>query len=151
VALMLQALRQPQVLQQQAAIRPSISAVVSTPAVLDRPLANNDILDPQTQEKLTSQIAVRPDQSFIGSWSKAPCDSTSKENLRLTINSRRIKTSDGAVCEFHDFASDPPGWRLRATCSQGKERWKADGKFTLRNKKLIWASEGDVSSYFRCK
>jgi Putative peptidoglycan binding domain len=114
-------------------------------------LANNDILDPQTQEKLTSQIAVRPDQSFIGSWSKAPCDSTSKENLRLTINSRRIKTSDGAVCEFHDFASDPPGWRLRATCSQGKERWKADGKFTLRNKKLIWASEGDVSSYFRCK
>ena len=114
-------------------------------------LANNDTLDLQAKEKLISQIAVRADQSFIGSWSKAPCESTSKDNLRLTINSRRIKTSDGGVCEFHDFASDPPGWRVRAMCSQGKERWKADGKFTLRNKKLIWASEGDVSSYVRCK
>ena len=114
-------------------------------------LANNDILDPQSQEKLTSQIAVRADQSFIGSWSKAPCDSTSKDNLRLTVNSRRIKTSAGSVCEFHDFASDQPGWHVRTTCSQGNQHWKADGKFTLRNKKLIWASEGDVSSYFRCK
>jgi putative peptidoglycan binding protein len=114
-------------------------------------LANNDVLDLQTKERLISQIAVPADQSFIGRWSKAPCDSTSKDNLRLTIDSRRIKTSDGGVCEFHDFASDQPGWRVRSTCSQGKERWKADGKFTLRNKKLIWASEGDVSSYFRCK
>jgi hypothetical protein len=114
-------------------------------------LANNDILNQQTKEKLFSQTALRADQSFMGSWSKEPCVSTSKDNLRLTINLRRIKTSAGAVCEFHDLASDLPGWRVRSTCSQGKERWKADGKFTLRNKKLVWASEGDVSNYFRCK
>ena len=114
-------------------------------------LANNDILNQQTKEKLFSQTALHADQSFMGTWSKEPCVSTSKDNLRLTINLRRIKTSAGAVCEFHDLASDLPGWRVRSTCSQGKERWKADGKFTLRNKKLVWASGSDVSSYFRCK
>src|SRR5262249_28227257 len=46
-------------------------------------LVNNDALDLQTKEKLISQVAVRADQSFIGSWSKAPCGSTSKDNLRL--------------------------------------------------------------------
>jgi hypothetical protein len=113
-------------------------------------LANDDVWDVQTSERLASPTAIRADQSFIGRWSKAPCRSAAKDNLRLTIDSRRVKSSAGGVCEFHDFTSDHGGWRVRTTCSQAKQRWKADGKFAVRENKLIWTSEGDVSSYFRC-
>jgi hypothetical protein len=113
-------------------------------------LANDEVWDAQTKEKLTSAKALKADQSFIGRWSKEPCGSGGKDNLRLTINARRIRSSAGSVCEFHDFASDHGAWRVRTTCSQGKQHWKADGKLALRENKLIWKSESDVSSYFRC-
>jgi hypothetical protein len=114
-------------------------------------LADDDVWDLQTGETLASQTAVRADQSFIGSWSKAPCRSASKDNLRLIITARRVRSSAGAVCEFHDFAPEEDGWRVRTTCSQGNQRWKTDGKFAVRENKLIWTSEGDVNSYFRCE
>jgi hypothetical protein len=113
-------------------------------------LANDEVWDEQTKEKLTSAKALKADQSFIGRWSKEPCGSGGKDNLRLTINARRIRSSAGSVCEFHDFASDRGAWRVRTTCSQGKQHWKADGKLAVRENKLIWTSESDVSSYFRC-
>jgi peptidoglycan hydrolase-like protein with peptidoglycan-binding domain len=114
-------------------------------------LANDDVWDLQTRKTLASETAVRADESFIGSWSQASCRSASKDNLRLTINSRRIRTSAGSVCEFHGFAADRGGgWRVRTSCLQGNQHWKADGKLAIRENKLIWTSGGDVSSYFRC-
>ncbi len=113
-------------------------------------LANDDVWDLQTSERLTSESAIRADQSFIGNWSKAPCQSARKDNLRLTINSRRVRSSAGGVCEFRDFVADHSGWRVRTTCSHGNQRWKADGKFAVQGDKLIWTSEGDANSYFRC-
>jgi hypothetical protein len=70
--------------------------------------------------------------------------------LRLSISSRRARSSAGSVCEFHDFESDIHGWRVQATCSQDNQRWTANGKFTLTANKLVWTSERDVVSYFRC-
>ena len=114
-------------------------------------LASDDVWDPQTRAKLNSQTAIRADQSFIGSWSKAPCQSAgNKDNLRLSINSRRAKSSAGTVCELHDFASDHRVWRVRATCLQNNQRWTAKGEFRLKANKLVWSSEPDVISYFRC-
>jgi hypothetical protein len=113
-------------------------------------LANDDIWDLRTSEKLNSQTAVRADRSFIGSWSTAPCRSARTKNLRLSINTRGARSSTGSVCEFRDFESDDRGWRVRATCSQGNQRWSADGKFTLTANKLVWTSERDIVSYFRC-
>ena len=113
-------------------------------------LGNDDIWDLQTSEKLNSQTAIRADQSFMGTWSTAPCRSAGTKNLRLSINARRARSSGGSVCEFHDFASDDRGWRVRSTCSQGNQRWSADGKFTLMANKLVWTSEHDTVNYFRC-
>jgi hypothetical protein len=113
-------------------------------------LANNDIWDLQTSEKLNSQTAIRADQSFIGNWSTAPCQSVRTKTAQLSISSRRARSSEGSVCEFHDFASDNQGWRVRATCSLGDQRWTANGKFTLTADKLVWTSDRDVISYFRC-
>jgi hypothetical protein len=49
-------------------------------------LANSDTLDVETSEKLSSQTAIRAHQSFIGSWSAAPCSSTKTKDLRVTIS-----------------------------------------------------------------
>src|SRR5262249_27791023 len=105
---------------------------------------------PETREKLNSRTAVRVSQSLIGSWSSAPCKSAKTTDLRVTISSRRVRSSTGSVCEFSDLKHDTSGWRVRASCSQGTQHWAANGKFALKGDKLVWTSDRDVVSYFRC-
>ena len=113
-------------------------------------LPNDDVWDLETSKKLNSQTAIRADQSIIGSWSTAPCRSAKTTNIRLSINSRRAKSSAGSVCEFRDVQWNNREWRVRANCSQGTQHWVANGKFALMANKLVWTSERDVISYFRC-
>jgi hypothetical protein len=113
-------------------------------------LPHNDKWDVRTSEKLHSQTAVRADRSFIGNWSTAPCRSATTKDMRMSINSRRAKSSTGSICEFHDIASGNVEWRVQATCSQGDRHWTANGKLALMANKLVWTSEQDVISYFRC-
>jgi hypothetical protein len=113
-------------------------------------LANDDQWDHQTNKKLNLQTAVRANQSIIGTWSTASCRSAKTTNIRLSINSRRAKSSAGSICEFHDLQTNNREWRVRATCSQGNQRWPANGKFTLKADKLVWTSDRDVISYSRC-
>ena len=113
-------------------------------------LPHNDKWDVRTGEKLHSQTAVRADRSFIGNWSTAPCRSATTKDMRLSINSRRAKSSTGSVCKFNDIASGNGEWRVQATCSQGDRHWTANGKLALMANKLVWTSEQDVISYFRC-
>jgi hypothetical protein len=114
-------------------------------------LANNDILDFQTSGKLNSPTAIRADQSFIGNWSTAAsCRADKSKNTRLSISSRRAKSSVGSICEFRDVQWNDREWRVRANCSQGAQHWVANGKLALVANKLIWTSERDVISYFRC-
>ena len=108
-------------------------------------LGNDDTWDYQTHEKLNSPTAIRADQSIIGNWCRS-----AGTNLRLSINSRRARSSAGSVCEFHDLESDSREWRVRSSCSQSGQRWTANGKFTLTADKLVWTSEDDVISHFRC-
>jgi len=113
-------------------------------------LPHNDKWDVRTGEKLHSQTAVRADRSFIGNWSTAPCRSAPTKDIRMSINSRRAKSSTGSVCKFNDIASGNGEWRVQATCSQGDRHWTANGKLALTANKLVWSSEQDVTSYFRC-
>jgi hypothetical protein len=113
-------------------------------------LANDDQWNHQTNKKLSSQTAIRADQSIVGTWFTASCRSAKTTNTRLSINSRRAKSSAGSVCEFHDLQTNNREWRVRATCSQGNQRWPANGKFALKADKLVWTSGSDVISYFRC-
>jgi hypothetical protein len=113
-------------------------------------LTNDDIWDLETSNKLNSQTAVRANHSIIGDWSTAPCRSAKPTDTRLSISSRRSKSSTGGVCEFHDLKVTAREWRVKATCIQGDKRWTATGKFSLTADKLVWTSEPDVVSYFRC-
>jgi hypothetical protein len=114
-------------------------------------LANDDIWDFQTSEKLNSPTAIRADQSFIGNWSTAAsCRTAKTTDVRLSISSRRAKSSAGSICEFRDVQWNNREWRVRANCSQGTQHWDANGKLALVANKLIWTSERDVISYFRC-
>lgn len=113
-------------------------------------LPNNDVWDLETSTKLNSQTATRADQSIIGSWSTAPCRSAKTTDIRLSISSHRAKSSAGSVCEFRDLQWTNHEWRVRTRCSQGTQHWVANGKFALMANKLVWTSDRDVISYFRC-
>ena len=113
-------------------------------------LSHDDTWDLETSNKLNSHTAVRADHSIIGNWSTAPCRSAKPTETRLSINSRRSKSSAGSVCEFHDLKVTARDWDVKAACSQGDKRWTAKGKFSLAADKLVWTSERDVISYFRC-
>jgi len=114
-------------------------------------LSNDDVWDRETSNRINSPVAIRADQSIIGNWSAAPCRSAKPSDTRLSMSSRGVKSSVGTVCEFHDLKVTAREWHVKATCSQGDERWTATGKFSLSADKLVWTSEPDVSSYFRCK
>jgi hypothetical protein len=113
-------------------------------------LSNDAIWDLRASQKLDSQTAVRADHSIIGNWSTAPCRSAKPTDTRLSITSRRSKSSAGSVCAFHDLKVTAREWRVQANCSQGDKRWTANGKFSLTADKLVWTSEHDAISYFRC-
>jgi hypothetical protein len=113
-------------------------------------LPNDDVWDLQTSTKLNSQIAIRADRSIIGNWSTGPCRPAKSESTQLSISSRRTKSSAGSICEFRDLQSTNREWRVRANCSQGSQHWVANGKFAMVGDKLVWTSERDVISYFRC-
>jgi peptidoglycan hydrolase-like protein with peptidoglycan-binding domain len=109
-------------------------------------LANDDVLDLATREKLKSPAAVRADQSFLGNW----CRAEGTKKLRLSVSSRGTRSSAGTICTFRNIQAENGGWRVRANCSEGKETWSADGKITVSTNKLAWASERDVVNYSRC-
>jgi hypothetical protein len=113
-------------------------------------LPNDDVWDLQTSTKLNSQTAIRADQSIIGNWATGACRSPKNENTRLSISARRIKSSTGSVCEFRFLQSNNREWRMRADCSQGSQHWVANGRLALAANKLLWTSDRDVISYFRC-
>jgi len=113
-------------------------------------LPNDDKWDLETSNKLNAQTVIRANHSIIGDWSTAPCRSPKPTDTRLSISSRRSKSSTGGVCEFHDLKVMAREWRVKATCSQADKRWIATGKFSLTADKLVWTSERDVISYFRC-
>jgi hypothetical protein len=114
-------------------------------------LPNDDTWDIKTSNRLDAQTAIRADHSIIGDWSTAPCRSAKPADTRLSISSRRSKSSDGSVCEFHSLKVTAREWRVQAKCSHGDKRWAANGKFSLSADKLLWTSERDVIDYFRCK
>jgi len=103
-----------------------------------------------TNKKLNSHTAIRANQSIIGSWSTGTCRSTKTTDTRLSISSRRAKSSTGSVCEFRDLQWANHEWRVKANCSQGTQHWVANGRFALMANKLVWTSERDVISYSRC-
>ena len=109
-------------------------------------LANDDVLDLATRKKLNSPEAIRADQSFLGNW----CRSAGTKKLQLSINSHRTKSSEGGICLFHNIQAENRGWRVRATCSERKETWNANGKITVMANKLVWISDRDEVNYFRC-
>jgi hypothetical protein len=109
-------------------------------------LPNDDVLDLATRKKLNSPSAIRADQSFLGNW----CRSAGTKHLQLTIKSHRTKSSAGGVCVFHNIQAENRGWRVRATCSERKETWNANGKITVTANKLVWVSDRDEVNYFRC-
>ncbi len=113
-------------------------------------LPNDDRLDLPTSNKLSSETAIRADQSIVGTWSTAPCQSGKITDTRLSLSSRGAKSSEGSICEFNELRSKKDEWRVRAKCSKGNQRWDAKGKFALSASKLVWSSDRDVISYFRC-
>ena len=113
-------------------------------------LPNDDRLDLPTSDKLGSETAIRADQSIVGTWSTASCESRKITDIRLLLSSRGAKTSEGSICEFSELRSKKDEWRVRAKCSKGTQRWDAKGKFALSASKLVWSSDRDVISYFRC-
>ena len=113
-------------------------------------LRNDDVWDLDTSKKLNSPTAIRANQSIIGSWSTGTCRSTKPTDTRLSISSRRAKSSTGSVCEFRDLQWANHEWRVKANCSQGPQHWVANGRVALMANKLVWTSERDVISYSRC-
>jgi hypothetical protein len=114
-------------------------------------LALNDVLDGQTEEKLSSSLSISAESSFIGRWSPtASCEGNSPDFAPLLINSRRAK-SFGGTCEFQKIDRYNGGWRVRAACAVGRNSWIANIMFTVRGSQLIWTSEKGTETYYRCR
>jgi hypothetical protein len=94
--------------------------------------------------------ALRVEQTFVGSWSEAPCDPRSKPDI--FINSRRATSSAGGICEFSNVRPAGSGWTVGTACSNVGEKWTATIHLTVSGGKLVWTGrDGTETQYFRCR
>jgi len=113
-------------------------------------LGGDEKWDYKTQQLLASASALRVEQTFVGSWSEAPCDPRSKPDI--FINSRRATSSAGGICEFSNVRAAGSGWTVGTACSNVGEKWTATIHLTVSSGKLVWTGrDGTETQYFRCR
>jgi hypothetical protein len=126
---------------------------VSRSALRDFKATNNigsdDKWDYRTEELLASGSALRAEQTFVGSWSEAACDASSKPDI--VINFRRATSAAGGVCEFLSMKAVGPSWSIGTTCSNAGEKWSATIHLMVADGKLVWTGRnGTETEYSRC-
>ena len=116
-----------------------------------RKAGNSDAWDEATQTLLFAESGTDAlptgEINYIGGWG---ADAAQCRQSPLIVTVRRAEAF-GAVCEFNSTSRESADvWRLQATCSNNRERWKAKIRLTLAGNQLTWSSERGTATYTRC-
>jgi len=120
-----------------------------------RGLGDNDTWDLETQKQLFAATELRPSKSatgFRGGWgvSWEQCREAEHGSSPISINARGAEAF-GARCKFSSTQQTGPNmWHVRAACTDGGEKWKANIRLTVTGNKLTWVSERGTARYVRC-
>jgi hypothetical protein len=113
-------------------------------------LAPDDEWDFEAEKLLASGQALRVEQTFVGSWSEAACETGSRPDV--FINSRRAVSSAGGVCEFSNVRALGSSWTISTACTNAGEKWKATIQLTVSGDELVWTGRnGSRTHYQRCQ
>ena len=97
--------------------------------------------------------STQPQPALVGVW--APDSGTcSSRDFRQGLLPAVIN-SDGAwagdtFCKFNHRTETQNGWRVEASCSNGREQWTALVRLTVAGNRLKWASNRGSQVYTRC-
>jgi hypothetical protein len=69
--------------------------------------------------------------------------------LPTIINAEGAWAGD-TFCMFTDKKHTETGWRVVATCSNPRERWKSNVRLTVNENRLTWTSKRGTQAYTRC-
>jgi hypothetical protein len=96
---------------------------------------------------------TQPQPALVGVW--APDSGTcSSRDFRQGLLPAVIN-SDGAwagdtFCKFNNRTETQNGWRVEASCSNGREQWTTLVRLTVAGNRLKWASNRGSQIYTRC-
>jgi hypothetical protein len=69
--------------------------------------------------------------------------------LPTIINAEGAWAGD-TFCMFTDKKQTETGWRVVATCSNPRERWKSNVRLAVSENRLTWTSRRGTQAYTRC-
>jgi len=97
--------------------------------------------------------SAQPQPALVGVW--APDSGTcSSRDFRQGLLPAVIN-SDGAwagdtFCKFNNRTEMQNGWRVQASCSNGREQWTTLVRLTVAGNRLKWVSNRGSQDYTRC-
>jgi peptidoglycan hydrolase-like protein with peptidoglycan-binding domain len=115
-------------------------------------LAQDDQWDSNTEQALMADGSVRASETFIGGWGddQSDCGPTQPGGARLRIDTRQAEAGD-VTCRFVTIAREDSGWRVAAECAKPGKKWSSDVKLEASAGRLTWTSNGETSTYLRCR
>jgi len=109
---------------------------------------------PPTDKAEPAEIARPPEpRDFVGIWAPAKSACSPRHNRGRLLPA--VIGADGAwageaSCAFRSLKKVGRVWRATATCSDARDRWKANVRLAVAGDRLTWASERGTQGYFRC-
>lgn len=115
-------------------------------------LARDDQWDSNTEQALMADGSVRASETFIGGWGddQSDCGPTQPGGARLRIDTRQAEAGD-VTCRFATIAREGSGWRVAAECAKPGKKWSSNVKLEASADHLTWTSNGETSTYLRCR
>jgi uncharacterized membrane protein/peptidoglycan hydrolase-like protein with peptidoglycan-binding domain len=115
-------------------------------------LGADDLWDEQT-ENLLFGSATKPSGNFVGVWAADVSACSAGSNRKGFVPA--VIRFDGAqagetICAFDTRKRTPGAWNVSATCSNGRERWKANVRLVADGNRLTWTSQRGTQTYVRC-
>jgi len=91
--------------------------------------------------------------ALVGVWAPDAGTCSSRDFRQGVLPA--VINSDGAwagdtFCRFHNRTETQNGWRVEASCSNGREQWTTLVRLTVAGNRLRWASNRGSQSYTRC-
>ena len=119
----------------------------------DHDLAADDSWDEATERSLFS-ANVELAEPFVGIWgadASACSPQVNREGLLPAVIDGERAWAGETVCAFEKKKRTVDGWKVVASCFDGRDRWNANVRLVVNGNRLTWTSQRGSQSYVRCE
>jgi hypothetical protein len=110
-------------------------------------LTPDDEWNPETEQALAGEQAIRAAETFLGGWGDDAADCLSAP---IQISEREAKGTS-SVCKFATVRREESGWRIQAVCTAGGKSWSDNIRLSVSDGRLTWSTDTLTKVYIKCE